>query len=156
MDPETGRALDTDNAAAWQPERLWQVAPFKVAAPCSAGVLPLLTGAPGSMQVAALAALLRRWQAEGQLLVPSAPRDALGFDPARYWRGPVWAVVNGLIAQGLERHGEHDLAKGACTDTHTAIQTAGFGEYFDPLTRAGLGGDGFSWTAAIDLLLTEE
>ena len=212
--------VDTYRAAEWQPEQLWQVAPFKVAdvgvtailvaaeaalldlageygsaedppeiaariaageaglaslwcpaigqyasrdlidgallaAPCSAGFLPLLTGAPGSTEVAALVALLRRWQTEGQLLVPSAPRDAPGFDSARYWRGPVWAVMNWLIAHGLERHGEHELATMVGTDTLTAIQTAGFCEYFDPLTRAGLGGDGFSWTAAIYLLLME-
>lgn len=125
-------------------------------APCSAGFLPLLTGAPGAAEVAALAALLRRWKAEGQLLVPSAPRDAPGFDSARYWRGPVWAVVNWLIAEGLRRHGETELATQVRADTRAAIEGAGFCEYFDPLSRAGLGGDGFSWTAAIYLLLAEE
>lgn len=83
------------------------------------------------------------------------PRDAPAFDSARDWRGLVWAVVTWLIAHGPERHGAHDLAAAVRADTLTAIKTAGVCEYFNPLTRAGLGGDGFSCTAVIYRLLVK-
>jgi hypothetical protein len=38
--------------------------------------------------------------------------------------------------------------------TVRAIERAGFREYFDPTTSEGLGGDGFSWTAAAYLVLS--
>ena len=124
-----------------------------VAVPSSAGLLPLLTAAPGPSEVTALAATLRRWHAAGQILVPSTPREVSGFDARRYWRGPVWAVVNWLIARGLARHGETELAELVRADTARLLERAGFAEYFDPLTGDGLGGDAFTWTAAVQLLL---
>jgi hypothetical protein len=35
------------------------------------------------------------------------------------------------------------------------ITRGGFAEYFDPLTGAPLGGDAFSWTASIALVLSD-
>ena len=125
----------------------------RIAVPSSAGFLPLLTAAPSAAEVAALAGTLRRWHAGGQILVPSTPRELPSFDARRYWRGPVWAVVNWLIAKGLARHGEQELAALVRADTGRLLESAGFAEYFDPLTGDGLGGDGFTWTAAVQLLL---
>jgi glycogen debranching enzyme len=90
------------------------------------------------------------------LPVPSTLPGQVGFEPKRYWRGPVWAVVNYLIALGFERQGLPDQARRLRQATFGAIASTGFYEYFDPLTREGAGGAAFSWTAAIALLIGED
>ena len=86
---------------------------------------------------------------KGAFLVPSlAPAEA-SFDRLRYWRGPVWAVVNFMIAKGLESYGDDKRAARIATDTAKLIETNGFYEYFAPLDGTGLGGDAFTWTAAM-------
>lgn len=75
------------------------------------------------------------------------------FESQRYWRGPVWAVMNMMIARGLAECDHHALADRVATDTLRLIETTGFCEYFDPLDGTGLGGDTFTWTAAMYLHL---
>lgn len=122
----------------------------------SAGFLPLLTEhcpaeARQSMQQR-LDGLLKA----NTLPVPSTLVGEPGFEPKRYWRGPVWAVVNYLIARGFARQGMGEQAREVDEATLGAIREVGFCEYFDPLTREGLGGGTFSWTAAIALLISED
>jgi glycogen debranching enzyme len=114
----------------------------------SGGFLPVATGAPTDAQVAAMADRVADWRARGLLAVPSAPPEDPGFDSRRYWRGPVWPVVNWLIADGFARHGRSEVAAAVDADTLEAISAGGMREYFDPLTREALGGPSFSWTAA--------
>ena len=83
------------------------------------------------------------------------PRDDR-FEQRRYWRGPVWSVMNWMIAIGLDEHGHADLAARIRRDTRAMVRKSGFFEYFDPLTGEGLGGPDFTWTAAIDLALEAE
>lgn len=78
------------------------------------------------------------------------------FEAKRYWRGPVWSVMNYMIAIGLEQHGLADMAVRIRSDTLRLIAKSGFFEYFDPLTGEGLGGRDFTWTAAIHLALSGE
>ncbi len=86
---------------------------------------------------------------KGAFLVPSlAPAEA-SFDRLRYWRGPVWAVVNFMIAKGLESYGDDKRAARIAADTAKLIESNGFYEYFDPLDGTGLGGNAFTWTAAM-------
>ena len=81
--------------------------------------------------------------------VPSwDPRDA-AHDAPRYWRGPVWPPVNFLVCEGLRAAGRAGEADRIRDDTRTLIERAGFMEYFDPHTGAGLGGADFSWPAAL-------
>jgi glycogen debranching enzyme len=122
----------------------------------SAGFLPLLTESCPPDARLALAGHLERIVADNLLAVPSTLPGEAGFEPKRYWRGPVWAVVNYLIARGFERHGLPDHARLVSEATLAAIREAGFCEYFDPITREGLGGGTFSWTAAIALLIGED
>lgn len=119
----------------------------------SAGFLPIFAGLHG--RAPALAGRLEGWRDRGIALVPSTDPDAPSFEPQRYWRGPVWAVVNWMIARGLQEAGEGAVARSVAADTRRLIGDAGFSEYFNPLDRAGIGGEAFSWTAAIDLLLGE-
>lgn len=122
----------------------------------SAGFLPLITSSCTAAAQRALANRLERILSADLLPVPSTLPGEAGFEPKRYWRGPVWAVVNYLIARGFERHGMLDLSRALSEATSGAIREAGFCEYFDPITREGLGGGTFSWTAAIALLIGED
>jgi glycogen debranching enzyme len=131
------------------------LAAVAIARPTSAGFLPLFAGAADAAQVAALVGTLRRWRAAVSYGVPSAAPDAPWFEPGRYWRGPVWSVVNWMIADGLARSGEAAAATAVRTDTTALIERSGFSEYFDPTTGTGIGGADFSWTAGVYLMLNE-
>jgi hypothetical protein len=120
----------------------------------SAGFLPLFAGLHDRAD--SLTERLDTWRRRGFGLVPSTDPDAESFEPQRYWRGPVWAVVNWMIACGLGEAGRDVIAEAVASDTRRLIGEAGFSEYFNPVDRAGIGGGTFSWTAAIDLLLGEE
>ena len=121
----------------------------------SAAFLSLWAGLADERQATRIAAAIERWGREAGTYVPSVPKHAPGFDAPRYWRGPVWAIVNWLIARGLERYRMGDLAARIDADTKRLIERNGFREYFDPLTGAGAGGPEFTWTASIWLLLQE-
>jgi hypothetical protein len=61
-----------------------------------------------------------------------------------------------MVAEGFRRCGQAGMADRVAGDTRGLIAAEGFSEYFDPLTGQGIGGDAFSWTAAIWLLLGGE
>lgn len=84
-------------------------------------------------------------------LVPSHDPAAPEFDAKRYWRGPVWLVVNYMIADGLMRAGETATANAIVKSSLDLIGVSGFAEYYDPLTGEGCGGGRFTWTAAMVL-----
>ncbi len=80
--------------------------------------------------------------------VPSLdPRDPRS-DCKRYWRGPVWGVMNMLIGTGLQEMG---MTEGNELRASTArlIEQHGFSEYFDPRDGEPAGGQSFTWTAAV-------
>jgi glycogen debranching enzyme len=78
------------------------------------------------------------------------------WQPRRYWRGPVWVVINWLLIHGLRRYGYDDLAKTVRDDTLELIDRSGFYEYYDPRDGTGCGSDDFSWTAALAIDLARE
>lgn len=81
--------------------------------------------------------------------VPSADPDSPEFHSLRYWRGPIWAIVNTLIGIGLAEAGHIEMAERIRRDTRKLISEHGFFEYFCPHDGAPAGGDAFTWTAAI-------
>ncbi len=115
----------------------------------SASFLPLYARACSGADAEGLAGILRQWAAEVSYLVPSTSPFAPGFDAARYWRGPVWLVVNRLIADGLAAYGQEGLASRIRLDAQRLATAGGLREYYDPRSGAGLGGADFSWSAAI-------
>ena len=78
------------------------------------------------------------------------------FESKRYWRGPIWSIMNYMIAVGLEDINELSLANKIKNDTIQLVKKNGMAEYFDPITGIGLGGRDFSWTAAIHLELLKD
>jgi glycogen debranching enzyme len=145
-------------ARRWRPDlsrfvSLDLISGADIEAPTQAGFIPLVAVTLDDGQKSALTAEIERWLDGMVVGVPSAPRFSPAFEPKRYWRGPVWAVINWLIADGLRLNGAEDLARRIEQVTVRAIENAGFCEYFDPTTGEGLGGDTFSWTAAAYLVL---
>ena len=88
--------------------------------------------------------------------MPSWDPEHPAFESKRYWRGPVWAIMNHMIIIGLEDVGHYDLAERVRNDTIRLINEKGMAEYFDPQDGTGLGGMDFSWTAAIYLDLNRD
>jgi glycogen debranching enzyme len=88
--------------------------------------------------------------------VPSFDPGRPEFEPRRYWRGPVWLIVNWMLIDGLRRNGRPDLAERIRRDSLALVERSRFAEYFDPLNGAPLGGSRFSWTAAMYLHLAAD
>ncbi len=122
-----------------------------IAAATSAGFLPLLTDVPTRSQAGAMAAEMRRWRGLARHGVPTVAPDDPVFDGKRYWRGPVWCIMNWLLADGLARHGLHEDREALRADTAALLIDKGFAEYFDPVDGTPCGGLGFTWTAAAGL-----
>ncbi len=122
--------------------------------PSIGGLIPVFAPIP-KHRAAAVAETIRTIGGHVRYLVPSHdPRDPR-FDVKRYWRGPVWHVCNYLIVDGLRRAAEHEVADRIVADSLALIRLSGFGEYYDPIDGSSLGGDRFSWTAAMVLEFLE-
>ncbi|MBE0410867.1 MAG: glycoside hydrolase [Anaerolineales bacterium] len=79
----------------------------------------------------------------------SASKSLPGWDARRYWRGPVWILLNWLVSEGMRDYGferEAELLRG---DALQLMDTSGFREYYDARDGSGCGSEGFSWSAAL-------
>jgi len=111
--------------------------------PTSAGLLGAYAGFGGN-----LGPTVDQWLSETPFGLPSTRSTYSGFEPLRYWRGPVWQHINMLIAVGLQDKGHNIEAKEVRMRSGQLFSASGFHEYYDPLSGKGLGGHSFSWTAA--------
>lgn len=118
----------------------------------SAAFLPFFAAVVSKEQGKHLVAHLDKWSEVIEYAVPSLDPYDEKLDEKRYWRGPVWAIVNYMIADGLQLFGEQEWSERIRNDTGKLMQQHGFAEYYDPKTGEGLGGIDFSWTAAIWLI----
>jgi hypothetical protein len=94
----------------------------------------------------------------GNCHVPALPSTDLHesyFRPKNYWRGPVWVNINWMIYWGLQHYGFSERAEQIRQAIFELASNHGFREYYNPFTGRGLGGQDFSWTAAltIDLIM---
>ena len=120
------------------------------------GLLPLFADHRLAERHPSLVQRLASWLAGVTYGVPSFEPGRPEFEPQRYWRGPVWLIVNWMLIDGLERNGCADLAWRIRRDSLRLVERAGFAEYFDPHTGVALGGSEFSWTAAMYLHLVAD
>lgn len=123
----------------------------------SNGFMPLFAGACSTQQAEGLrSALLQSFQNGSYLLCASSATDSEAFNPIKYWRGPIWINVNWMLYHGLLRYGFNEEAAQVRKDSMRLVEQTGFYEYFDPRAEKsdderGLGGNYFSWTAALYL-----
>ncbi len=85
--------------------------------------------------------------------ITSTSRTEPTWEARRYWRGPVWIILNWLVAGGLSRYGYTSLANTIQQDSIKLIEQAGFWEYFDASDGSGCGSPDFSWSAALAIEL---
>ncbi len=121
------------------------------------GLLAAFAAVP-SARAARIARTVERWAEKVTYVVPSHDPLDPRFEAQRYWRGPVWLVVNYMIADGLARAGEEEVARKIVSSSLELISRSGFAEYYDPITGDPCGGSRFTWTAAmvIELLATRQ
>jgi hypothetical protein len=125
-----------------------------IAQPGIGGLLPLYADPDAASRHPEMIGHLERWLDRISFGVPSFDPERPEFEPERYWRGPVWLVVNWMLIDGLRRNGQADLADRIRRHSLSLVERAGFSEYYDPRNGNGLGGQEFSWTAAMYLLLS--
>ena len=87
--------------------------------------------------------------------VTTTARAEPAWEARRYWRGPVWIIMNWFLIEGLQRYGYDDLAETIRQDTLGLIEAGGFREYYDACDGTGCGSADFSWSAALALELSE-
>ncbi len=125
----------------------------------AAGLAPLYAGVPTRARAERMVELLAGSRvsvgATGWAITSLAPSDP-GFQAARYWRGPVWPILNWVLQRGLDRYGYPTLAAEVRRAVVALARGAGFWEHYCPESGRGQGGDRFAWTAALVLDLLHE
>ena len=106
-------------------------------------------------RLASLAARIERISADVRYLVPSHDPADPRFDQLRYWRGPVWVIVNYMIMNGLNKGNHHEVANRILEDCLALIGESGFAEYYGPMDGTPCGGGQFTWTAAMIIELLQ-
>ena len=122
---------------------------------------PLYAGAPSPERAAFLVRRLHDFSVPVEpagRAVPSLGTGDPSFEAIRYWRGPVWPIVNWVAYRGLRRNGYDDPAAELRAGMLELVRREGFWEHYNPLTGHGQGGRQFAWTAGLmlDLLAAEE
>ena len=149
-DEEEGAYFDRDLVAGEQ-----------IAVLAGSAFAPLYAGAPSRERARTLVGRLEEFRvpvaAEGWA-IPSLGTGDPSFEPIRYWRGPVWPIVNWVAYRGLRRYGYDDLAAQLRAGMLELVRREGFREHYNPITARGQGGEQFAWTAGLtlDLLAAQE
>jgi hypothetical protein len=86
----------------------------------------------------------------GRVVTSVAPGD-VNFDPALYWRGPAWPMINWVVYTGLRRYGFTDEAREIRNALLELVRREGFWEHYNAVTGGGQGTEQLSWTAALVL-----
>lgn len=118
--------------------------------PSISGLLPVFAPIPLS-RCESIASRITTLGQNVDYLIPVHDPSNPKFDGRRYWRGPVWLIINYLISDGLlHRFGnDNPLAARIFNDSIRLIINSGFCEYYDPMNGTGCGGSRFTWTAAM-------
>ena len=125
--------------------------------PSIATLMPLYAGSITKERAEQLVRLIiDKKQYGAHFPVPSTPLNSEWYREMGYWQGPTWVNTNGVIIDGLERYGYHDLAAQIREQSLNLVKEAGFYEYFSAKTGQPAGTDHFSWTAALTIDLLEQ
>lgn len=148
-------------AAQWDVNRLLccdrdLVSGEDIVAETIASFAPILAG---QITAETRTALTRLWSSDAFTgnpalrwpLPPSTSPDDPGFVATRYWRGPVWPVMNWLLWRAWSRVGEEAIADALRAMALEQVRSIGFAEYANPFTGEALGSPDQSWTAAVVL-----
>ncbi len=135
----------------------------QISEPTAMGFAPLFAGIASEERANKMAELILSKHFLGEnldgYLCPSLGYSSSAFDPVRYWRGPIWPHINWLLAIGFKQYGFLEIAEKLRNDIIELSVKKGFYEYFSPIKseefKIGYGGEDFSWTAAILLLIME-
>jgi len=119
-----------------------------VQSPSIGGILPVFAAVPKARAHEIARSIERQGERTKYIVASHDPTDPR-FEPKRYWRGPVWLVMNYMISDGLRAIGETGVANHIVRSSLELITQSGFAEYYDPLTGEPCGGGRFTWTAAM-------
>jgi mannosylglycerate hydrolase len=126
----------------------------RVRAQTAAAFSPLFAGVPtedrAQMMLERLMASAVTIDGLGRVVASVAPSDA-NFNPALYWRGPVWPMINWVVHAGLRRYGFMDEAWEIRHALLELVRREGFWEHYNATTGRGQGTEQVSWTAALVL-----
>jgi Trehalase len=129
-----------------------------VRARTGAGLSPLYAGVPSEERalrlVDSLSAATVALDGIGRAVASVPPNDER-FDPARYWRGPVWPMINWVLHAGLHRYGFFEEAGQIRNAMLELARREGFWEHYNATTGRGQGTENVSWTAALVLDLLD-
>ncbi len=81
--------------------------------------------------------------------LPTVATNQPSFDPAGFWRGPVWIGANWFIYHGLSDYGFDEQAARIKYDSERLIAQSGFREYYNPTTGEGYGAQNFTWPGLV-------
>jgi Trehalase len=130
----------------------------RVRAQTAAAFSPLFAGVPTADRARQMREHLRACTVAidgiGRVVASVAPGDA-NFDPALYWRGPAWPMINWVVHAGLRRYGFTDDAGEIRSAVLELVRREGFWEHFNAATGRGQGTEQLSWTAALVLDLLD-
>jgi glycogen debranching enzyme len=123
------------------------------------GFAPLHAGVPDEARAQDVVARMERFAVPvpAGWAVPTIATDDPAFEAIRYWRGPIWPIINWVAFRGLRRYGYELQAAQLRAGMLELAHREGLREHYNPLTARGQGGEQFAWTAALilDLLATQ-
>jgi glycogen debranching enzyme len=119
------------------------------------GILPVFAAVPKA-RAHEVARTIEKWATKVKYIVPSHDPGDPRFEPKRYWRAPVWLVMNYMISDGLRAIGDVAVADHIVRSSLELITQSGFAEYYDPTTGEPCGGGRFTWTAAMVIEFLEQ
>jgi len=119
--------------------------------PAAEGFFAMFGVVASAATAAKMNAEIVRWLGLTKYGVAGVAPDSPFHEPRRYCRGPVWVIINWLIATGLTEYGYQETAEKLKRNAIELVGASGFSEYYDPRDGKPCGGERFSWTAALAL-----
>lgn len=84
------------------------------------------------------------------------PLDSPYYQADGYWRGPIWAPTEMILAEGLDANGEHGLATKLRADFCRMAQRSGMAENYNAVTGEALRDPAYTWTSSVYLIFAHQ